>query len=97
MFGQDALHPTDTGCSLAVGLSRFDIVRLDELSRQFGDAAPDGDGRDDYMAALTIRTRSLEITAGALQVGQISGVRAEVDRIVVPASAAFGVTLEFRA
>ena len=97
MFGQDAVQRTSTGCSLAVGLSRFDIVQLDELRRQFGDAAPDGDGRGEYMAALTIRTRSLNITADALQAGRISGARPEGDRIVVPASAAFGVTLEFRA
>lgn len=97
MFGQDAVQRTSTGCSLAVGLSRFDIVQPDELRRQFDDAAPDGDGRDEYMAALSIRTHSLKIAAGALQAGWISGVRPGRDRIVVPASAAFGVTLEFHA
>jgi hypothetical protein len=48
------------------------------------------------MAALTIRTRSLERAATALAAGQIRGVRREADRIVVPATEAFGVTLEFR-
>ena len=48
------------------------------------------------MAALTIRTRSLERAAAALAAGQIDGVRREPDRIVVPATETFGVTLEFR-
>jgi len=97
MFGEDAVQRSSTGCSLAVGLSRFDILHVDELTRQFGDAAPDGDGRDDYMAALTIRTRSLESAIAAFQAGGVSGVHIEADRIIVPASAAFGVALEFHA
>jgi hypothetical protein len=66
------------------------------LSAEYGDTAPAGDGRDDYMAALTVRTRSLERTAGTLAAGHIDRVRHESDRIVVPANEAFGVTLEFR-
>lgn len=97
MFGEDAVQRVTTGCSLAIGLSRFDIVHVDELTRQFGDAGPGRDGRDEYMAALTIRTRSLNSVASALQAGEIPVFRAEGDRIVVAASAAFGVTLEFRA
>ena len=69
---------------------------MDALAGEFGDAAPAADGRDEYMAALTIRTRSLERAATALAAGQIRGVRREADRIVVPATEAFGVTLEFR-
>jgi hypothetical protein len=68
---------------------------MDALAREFGDAAPAADGRDEYMAALTIRTRSLERAAGALAVGGIKGVRQEPGRIVVPAAETFGVTLEF--
>jgi len=49
------------------------------------------------MAALTIRTRSLELTAAALAAGRIAGVHRQADRIVVPAAEAFGVALEFRA
>jgi hypothetical protein len=96
MFGEDAIRRSGSGCSLAVGLSRFDVITVDALVGEFGDAAPEADGRDDYMAALTIRTRSLERTATALAAGQIRGVRHEADRIVVPATEAFGVTLEFR-
>jgi hypothetical protein len=97
MFGEDAVQPGATGCSVAVGLSNFDIVTPAGLAHQFGDAAPAGDGREEYMAALTIRSRSLDATAAALATGQIRGVYRGRDRIVVPATEAFGVTLEFRA
>ena len=60
MFGEDAVRRSATGCSLAIGLSQFDMVTPAELAHEFGDAAPAGDGRDEYMAALTIRTRSLD-------------------------------------
>jgi hypothetical protein len=96
MFGEDAVRRSGIGCSLAVGLSQFDVVTTDALVREYGDAAPAADGRDDYMAALTIRTRSLDRAAAALAAGQIRGVRREPDRIVVPAAEALGVTLEFR-
>jgi hypothetical protein len=92
MFGADAVRQVAGGCSLALGLSRFDVLTIEEVGRQFGDAAPDGDGRGEYMAALTLRTRSLDMAASAIADGQ-----RETDRIVVPASQAFGVTLEFRA
>lgn len=96
MFGDDAVRRSDAGCSLAVGLSRFDVVTMDTLTREFGEAAPAGDGRPEFMAALTLRTRSLDMAAAALAAGQIAGVRREPDRIVVPATQTFGVTLEFR-
>jgi hypothetical protein len=96
MFGADAVRPILGGFSLAIGLARFDIVTPAELARQFGDAAPAAEGRRDYMAALTFRTRSLDHAANALAAGTISAAR-EPDRILVPAAAAFGVALEFRA
>ena len=80
---------------MAVGLSRFDLVTPDGLAEQFGDAAPDGDGRDEFMAALTFRTRSLDLAAAALALGQVPGVRGEAGRIVVPADQAFGCAIEF--
>jgi len=96
MFGEDAVQQGTAGFTLAVGLSRFDVLSPDELMRQFGDAAPDAEGRPEFMAALTIRTRSLKATAAALEAGRIAGVRREADRLLVPATQAFGVTLEFR-
>jgi hypothetical protein len=96
MFGRDAVQRNGTGYTLALGLSRFDIVTQEQLAREFADAAPQDD-RAEFMAALTVRTRSLKRAAAALGAGSVEGVRREQDRIVVPATATFGVTLEFRA
>ena len=97
MFGEDAVRRSAAGCSLAVGLSRFDVITFEGLASEFGGVAPAADGRDEFMAALSIRTRSLDRAAAALATGQINGVRREPERIVVPASETFGVALEFRA
>jgi hypothetical protein len=48
------------------------------------------------MAALTLRTRSLDHVVSALAAGSVNAVR-EPDRILVPAAAAFAIALEFRA
>jgi hypothetical protein len=96
MFGESAVRRNGSGCSLAVGLSRFDVVTPAALAEEFGDAVPTGDGRAEYMAALTIRTRSLDLAADALGSGGIGGVRRNAERLVVPAAETFGVTLEFR-
>lgn len=95
MFGADAVRTTPDGCTLAVGLSRFDVLTPAALRRQFGDAAPDGNGRTEFMAGLSLRTRSLAAAAKALETGGIRGVQRDEHRIVVPAAAAFGATLEF--
>lgn len=96
MFGEDAMRRSAARCSLSIGLSQFDIMTPAELAREFSDAAPAAGSRDDFMAALIIRTRSLDRAADALAAGNISGVRREAARVVVPATQAFGVTLEFR-
>jgi hypothetical protein len=96
MFGEDAIRRLPARCSLRIGLSQFDIVTPGELAHEFADAAPAADGRNDFMAALTIRTRSLDRTADALAAGGINGVRREAAHILVPPTETFGVTLEFR-
>jgi hypothetical protein len=94
MFGADAVQRSAAGCALLLGLSRFDVVTPEAVTAEFGAAAASAEGRDTFMAALTLRVRSLERAAAAVQV---SGVVREGGRIVVPASEAFGVTLELRA
>ncbi len=95
MFGADAVRSIPGGQALTVGVSRFDMVTPDALRAEFGDAAPDGDGRDSFMAALEFRTRSTDAAWQAMQRGAISGVRRDSDRVIVPATAAFGATLAF--
>jgi hypothetical protein len=96
MFGADAVRPIADGRTLAVGLSRFDVITPEALARDYGDAAPDGGGRADFMAALTFRTRSLDAAARALSAGQVDSRRRD-GRIVVPAAGAFGAMVEFAA
>jgi hypothetical protein len=89
MFGADAVRAIEGGCTLAAGLARFDIVTPETVAARFGAAAPDGGGRSEYMAALTLRTLSLQMAAAATGFPLVSG------RVVVPASEAFGTALEF--
>ena len=95
MFGADAVRPIGGGVALTVGVSRFDVVTPDTLHAEFGDASPDGGGRDSYMAALEFRTRSTDAAWRAMQQGGIIGVRRANGSVIVPASAAFGATLAF--
>jgi Glyoxalase-like domain len=95
MFGQQAVRVTDDGCALILGLSRFDVVHPGALWEMFGGAAPDSRGRRDYMAALTFRTVSLDAAEMALEAGGVRGVDRIGTSVLVPATEAFGVTLEF--
>ncbi len=97
MFGSDAIRDITGGCSLAVGMSRFDLLTPEALVNQFGEAAPTGDGRPEFMAALTFRTRSLDAAYDAMAAGNVDGFWREEGRVVVPASSAFGCALEFTA
>ena len=95
MFGPDALRATGGGHSLMVGNARFDILSPAELQRQFPGACPDAAGRGAYMAALSLRTTSLEKAARALRDGGIAGVTRQDGRLVVAAAHAVNCTLEF--
>lgn len=95
MFGADAVRSSAMGCALVAGLSRVDIVPADALRTEFGAAAPDGGERSQFMAALTLRTRSLDAAAAALHAGGVAA-RREPHRIIVAATDTFGVALEFR-
>jgi hypothetical protein len=95
MFGPQTVRATDDGCALILGLSRFDVVHPGALWEMFGGAAPDSRGRRDYMAALTFRTLSLDAAETALEEGGVRGVDRIGTSVLVPATEAFGVTLEF--
>ena len=95
MFGPDAVRPIHGGRTLTVGAARFDIVTPEALHDLFGDAAPDGGGRETFMAALEFRTRSLDAAWRTMERGTVPGARREQDRVIVPAAAAFGATLSF--
>ena len=95
MFGADTVRPADDGCTLILGLSRVDVVTPMALWEMFGGAAPDSRGRRDYMAALTFRTLSLDAVERALEAGGIRGWDRIGASVLVPATEALGVTVEF--
>ncbi len=94
MFGADAVRSIAGGIRLVVGLSSFDFVTPAKVAGMFGDAATDGGGRDQYMVALGIRTRSLAQAAAAFAAGDVA-FRRDASRILVPATQAMGTVLEF--
>jgi catechol 2,3-dioxygenase-like lactoylglutathione lyase family enzyme len=95
MFGWNAVPPRDYGASMAAGLAQVDILTPDALRAEFGGAAPAADGRTAWMAALTLRTASLDAAATALATGKVPRARGPAG-IVVPASELGGVTLVFQ-
>jgi hypothetical protein len=99
MFGAETVRDIKggktAGKSVVIGNSRFDIVTEAALKAEFGDAAPDAEGRAAYMAGLTFRTVSLAKAAQALHDGKIAGVAKSAGRLVVPAKQAVNAVLEF--
>lgn len=103
MFGPDSVQAgSDGSWTLAAGSVQVVLLTPQELSRRLGDAtrhidvvSPDSAGRADYMAALTIRTASLSQAARALEAGGIPCVRGAPAGILIPASDAMNVALEF--
>lgn len=94
LFGAEAVRSGADRCTLLLGLAHCDVATPEAVRAAFAEAAPLDDGRTEFMAALTLRTSSLDRTAAALAAGGVTA-RREPDRILVPATAAFGVTLEF--
>ena len=95
MFGDTAVRPIKEGFVLTVGVSCFDVISLAALRAQYGTAAPDPAGRTSFMAALVLRTQSLDAAWTAIQAGGIADVRRTIDNVIVPAAEAFGATLVF--
>ena len=89
MFGADAVE----GSTLHAGLARIDVTTPGQLIAEYGEASAGADGREDWMAALVVRTRSLR-PIGTLLRG-LPGLVTREDAVVVPASLAFGTTIEF--
>ncbi len=94
MFGDPAMQAIDGGVALTAGTSRIEILRHDAVAAQFGAAAADRGGRAHFMAALTLRTKRLEQTRAALQVGGVPALES-LGRIVSPAAFGMGCPVEF--
>lgn len=95
MFGEEHVRQTAEGCRLRAGLASIDVVTPAALDAEFDTDAPEAAGRDQFMAALTLRTLSLDRAARALRDGSIAA-RQDGRGITVAAAAACGVALAFR-
>lgn len=91
MFGAEAM----AGATLRAGLARVEVVTPAALAERFGDGAAPAQGRPEWMAALVLRTASLDRAEAALRHGGMP-CRRVGDRLLVAAATAFGVSLEFR-
>ncbi len=92
MFGTPAVRAHEGGVRLVMGLSQVDVLPHAAVAERLGAAAGGADGRPEYMAALTLRTLALPMTAAALQ--GVPLIEAP-GRLTVPAASAFGCALEF--
>lgn len=91
LFPAHPPRPIADGLSLGLGPARLDILTPAAVAREFGSAAPDPQGRSQYLAALAIRTRDLHLARAALG----AHARSDGARILVAAADAFGLALEF--
>jgi hypothetical protein len=92
LFGSAATEQ-DGRLSVTAGTARIELAPPAAVAGEFGAAAADPAGRNEYLAAAGFRVTSLPQTARLLH--QTAGLRVEGRRAVVPATAAFNTTLEF--
>jgi hypothetical protein len=96
MFGEALTTLDGDGrCIVQARDARIEIAPRADLAHAFRDAAPELGARDEAMFGLTIRVSSLATTAAVLGAGSIPTMQFGSERIVVPASAALNVMLEF--
>ncbi|MGH7661164.1 MAG: VOC family protein [Vulcanimicrobiaceae bacterium] len=95
MFGETRLRLDGETCVLDAGQVKIEIMQRSEVARAFPDATPDLGTRDEAMVGLGFRSAHLAKTAAALAKGEIPSRQTGSTRIIVPAAAALGVTLEF--
>ncbi|MBV8912519.1 MAG: VOC family protein [Acetobacteraceae bacterium] len=91
MFGRAAVRRTAAGCNLVAGLATIEVMAPTALVAGLGSAMPDPGGRREFMAALVLRTISLEQVWAEVP----EAVRFE-HGLLVPANAACGAALIFR-
>ena len=80
---------------MTAGTAEVEFVPPQAVAAEFGEAAAEPAGRTDYMAVLAIRVRSLPAAVRCLSA--VPALRVEPHRLIVPAAAAFNITLIFSA
>jgi hypothetical protein len=92
ILGDDVVNRSNASVSL--GYFTLKLVTAPALQAEFGELAPDPQGRASYMAAVTLHTASLDMARRALDAGGVS-YRDDKNSLTVPATAAMGTTLRF--
>lgn len=92
LFGLAAAEE-DSRVIVAAGAARVELALPTAVVEEFGDAAADPAGRNEYLAAAAFKVNSLPEIARFLR--HSTDVRANDRRVVVPAAAAFNTTLVF--
>ncbi len=96
VFGADAVTATPGGLRLWAGLAGIDVLDPAAVARRYGAAVPALAGREAAMAALVLRVPGTDRVAAVLREGAVPGVEVSAGRVLVPATSAMGVALEFR-
>jgi catechol 2,3-dioxygenase-like lactoylglutathione lyase family enzyme len=93
LFGDNATADRNGGQIIAAESAQVELATPEAVQAEFGDAAANPAGRNEYMAALGIRVRSLPAAEQCLR--SVPGLRVEPHRLVVPADAAFNTAIAF--
>jgi hypothetical protein len=94
LFGESAVRATPHGFALAAGLATVELATPEAVAMRFGDAAPDLSDRPAAMAALLVRTASLDHARAAVQAGGLP-VPSHDGPVRLPADQAGGLALIF--
>lgn len=92
ILGDDVVSRRDASVSL--GYFTLNLVTAPAMQAEFGELAPAPQGRASYMAAVTLRTASIDMARRALEAGGVS-YRDGKNDLTVSASAAMGTALRF--
>lgn len=96
IFGSSAVQSNQNGnVSLHSHTARFDVMTARSFEAEFPNAGPNPLGRDQYLAAISFRTLSLQMASKWLKQSGIADIRSNAERIVVPAHQAMQCTLSF--
>lgn len=91
LFGRDFVRRTATGFTLVAGPAMIEVIPHAALVARLGSAAPEPDGRGQFLAALALQTISLDkVWAEAPEARRFE------TGLIVPANAACGTALIFR-
>jgi hypothetical protein len=93
LFGLVPANAPDGRRVVTAGVARIELAPPAAVADEFGEAAADPAGRNEYLAAAEFKVKSLPETRRLLR--STAGLRVENRRVVVPAAVAFNATLAF--